>query len=91
MKLITTLIQPEKLEDVKKALFEAEVHKMTVSSAQGCGQHRITSYNVCYTKLLRSGRSPRRTPSISLSIWRTASAVVSARTLVLSWKTPASR
>jgi nitrogen regulatory protein P-II 1 len=38
MKLITTLIQPEKLEDVKKALFEAEVHKMTVSSAQGCGQ-----------------------------------------------------
>jgi nitrogen regulatory protein P-II 2 len=40
MKMITTLIQPSKLEDVKKALFDAEVYKMTVTSALGCGQQR---------------------------------------------------
>lgn len=40
MKLITTLIQPSKLEDVKKELFDAEVFKMTVTSALGCGQQR---------------------------------------------------
>ncbi len=38
MKLITAIIQPEKLPDVKAALFEAEVHKMTVSNVIGCGQ-----------------------------------------------------
>jgi nitrogen regulatory protein P-II 2 len=40
MKLIVALIQPHKLEDVKKALFDADIHKMTVSSAQGCGQQK---------------------------------------------------
>ncbi len=40
MKMITALIQPEKLESVKKALFDAEVHKMTVTSAHGCGQQK---------------------------------------------------
>lgn len=40
MKLIVAMIQPHKLEDVKKALFEADVHKMTVSTSQGCGQQR---------------------------------------------------
>lgn len=40
MKLITALIQPHKLPDVKKALFEADVHKMTVTNALGCGQQR---------------------------------------------------
>jgi len=38
MKLITAIIQPDKLEDVKEALFEAEIKKMTVSSVRGCGQ-----------------------------------------------------
>lgn len=38
MKLITAIIQPEKLENVKKALFNAEVCKMTVSKVHGCGQ-----------------------------------------------------
>jgi nitrogen regulatory protein P-II 1 len=38
MKMITAIIQPEKLEDVKAALFNAEVHKMTVSRVRGCGQ-----------------------------------------------------
>ena len=40
MKLIVALIQPHKLEDVKKALFDAEIHKMTVSTVLGCGQQR---------------------------------------------------
>jgi len=38
MKLIIAMIQPEKLPDVKEALFKAEVHKMTVTNALGCGQ-----------------------------------------------------
>ena len=40
MKLITAIIQPEKLEDVKKALFAAEIFKMTVSKVEGCGQQK---------------------------------------------------
>ena len=34
------MIQPHKLPDVKKALFDAEVHKMTVTNVLGCGQQR---------------------------------------------------
>ena len=40
MKMIIAIIQPEKLEDVKAALFNAEVHKMTVSRVRGCGKQR---------------------------------------------------
>ena len=40
MKLIIAMIQPHKLPDVKKALFEADVHKMTVSNVLGCGQQK---------------------------------------------------
>ena len=40
MKLVIALIQPHKLEDVKKALFDADIHKMTVSTAMGCGQQK---------------------------------------------------
>ena len=40
MKLIVAMIQPHKLPDVKKALFDAEVYKMTVTNALGCGQQR---------------------------------------------------
>ncbi len=40
MYLITALVQPQKFEDVKQALFEADVHKMTVTSAKGCGQQK---------------------------------------------------
>ena len=40
MKLITAYIQPHKLEDVKKELFDAGVKKMSVTNALGCGaQH----------------------------------------------------
>ncbi len=40
MKYIVAMIQPHKLPDVKKALFEADVHKMTVTNVVGCGQQR---------------------------------------------------
>ena len=40
MKLIIAYVQPEKLNDVKAALFEAEVFKMSVTNALGCGQQR---------------------------------------------------
>ncbi len=40
MKLIIALVQPNKLPDIKKALFDAEVYKMTVMNALGCGQQK---------------------------------------------------
>ncbi len=38
MKLLTAFIQPEKLNDVKRALFAAEIRKMSVTNCLGCGQ-----------------------------------------------------
>ena len=40
MKLIVAMIQPHKLPDVKQALFDAEVYKMTITNALGCGQQK---------------------------------------------------
>ena len=40
MKLITAMVKPEKLDDVKAALFAADIHKMTVTSCLGCGQQK---------------------------------------------------
>jgi len=40
MKLIIAMIQPHKLPDVKKALFDEEVYKMTVTNVLGCGQQK---------------------------------------------------
>ncbi len=40
MKLIIAYIQPEKLNDVKQSLYSAEVYKMSVSNALGCGQQK---------------------------------------------------
>jgi len=40
MKLIIAYIQPHKLQDVKKALYKAEVHKMSVTNALGCGEQQ---------------------------------------------------
>ncbi|HOK66830.1 MAG TPA: P-II family nitrogen regulator [Anaerohalosphaeraceae bacterium] len=37
MKLIIAYIQPHKLEEVKKALVQAEVGKMSVTNSLGCG------------------------------------------------------
>ena len=38
MKLIIAYIQPHKLNDVKQALYKAEVYKMSVTNSLGCGQ-----------------------------------------------------
>jgi nitrogen regulatory protein P-II 1 len=38
MKLIIAYIPPEKLNDVKQALFEHDIRKMSVTNALGCGQ-----------------------------------------------------
>ncbi len=40
MKLIIAYIQPEKLNDVKKSLYDEEVYKMSVTNALGCGQQK---------------------------------------------------
>jgi nitrogen regulatory protein P-II 2 len=38
MKLIIAYIQPHKLQDVKKTLYKAEVYKVSVTNALGCGE-----------------------------------------------------
>lgn len=40
MKLVIAYIQPEKLGDVKQALYAAEVFKVSVTNALGCGQQK---------------------------------------------------
>ena len=40
MKLVIAYIQPEKLNDVKQALYASEIYKMSVSNALGCGQQK---------------------------------------------------
>jgi len=40
VRLIITYIQPHKLQDVKKALYKAEVRKMSVTNALGCGEQQ---------------------------------------------------
>lgn len=60
MKLVIAIIQPTKLPDVKKALFEAEIRKMTVTNVIGCGQQGgyTESYrgNVIEVNLLKKVR-----------------------------------
>ena len=40
MKLIIAYVQPHKLNDVKQALFRAQVHKISVTNALGCGAQK---------------------------------------------------
>jgi len=40
MKLIIAYIQPHKLQDVKKSLYAAEVFKLSVTNALGCGAQK---------------------------------------------------
>ncbi len=60
MKMIIAVIQPNRLPDVKKALFDAEVGKMTVTNVIGCGQQAgyTESYrgNVIEVNLLKKIR-----------------------------------
>jgi nitrogen regulatory protein P-II 1 len=38
MKLVIAYIQPDKLNEVKQALYEKDIRKMSVTNALGCGQ-----------------------------------------------------
>ncbi len=40
MKLIVAYIQPERLNAVKKVLYEREIFKMSITNALGCGQQK---------------------------------------------------
>jgi len=53
MKLIIAIVKPEKLTDVKLALTEAEVGKMTVSNVIGCGSQGgyTESYRGAFTEV----------------------------------------
>lgn len=53
MKLIIAYIQPEKLMDVKRELYRAEVYKMSVTNALGCGQQMgyVESYRGVQTEV----------------------------------------
>jgi nitrogen regulatory protein P-II 1 len=60
MKLIIAYIQPERLNQVKQALYENEVFKISVTNALGCGQqkgyhesYRGVDYEVNLLKKLR--------------------------------------
>ena len=60
MKLVIAYIQPYKLDDVKQALFDAGITKMSVMTALGCGQqmgyeenYRGTPFQVNLLKKVR--------------------------------------
>ncbi|MDR1127609.1 MAG: P-II family nitrogen regulator [Treponema sp.] len=40
MKMIIAYIQPHALNEVKQELYKAEVYKMSVTNAMGCGQQK---------------------------------------------------
>ncbi len=40
MKLVTAYIQPHMLNNVKQALYEKEIYKISVTNALGCGQQK---------------------------------------------------
>ncbi len=40
MKLIIAIIQPHQLPSVKKALYDAQVYKITVNNVLGCGEEK---------------------------------------------------
>jgi nitrogen regulatory protein P-II 1 len=53
MKLITAIVRPERLNDVLRSLFEAEVHGMTLSRVQGHGGEleRVETYRGTTVKM----------------------------------------
>ena len=40
MKLITAYVQPERLGEVKKSLYNNEIYKMSIHNVLGCGQQK---------------------------------------------------
>ena len=60
MKLIIAYLQPERLNEVKQALYEREIFKISVTNALGCGQqkgyhesYRGVAYEVNLLKKIR--------------------------------------
>ncbi len=63
MKMIVTIIRPEKLEAVQRALNERDVYLMTVSDVRGCGRQRG------YTEVYRGSEMEiRLLPKVKLEI-----------------------
>ena len=63
MKMIVTIIRPEKLEAVQRALNERDVYLMTVSDVRGCGRQRG------YTEVYRGSEMEiRLLPKLKLEI-----------------------
>ncbi|NJD03915.1 MAG: P-II family nitrogen regulator [Ruminiclostridium sp.] len=60
MKMIIAIVRPEAVQQVKDALFKADIHKMTVSHDKGCGQQKgyTESYrgNILQVNLLNKVR-----------------------------------
>lgn len=60
MKMIIAIVRPEAVQQVKDALFKADIHKMTVSHVKGCGQQKgyTESYrgNILQVNLLNKVR-----------------------------------
>ena len=70
MKLITCMIQPGKLPEVKQALFDAQVNRMTVFNALGAGQqgghketYRGVQYEINLLKKVRLDIAVKKTSS----------------------------
>ena len=81
MKLITAFVQPEKLNDVKQALYEKEIFKMSVSNALGCGQQRSREPpRIHNSSRRRAPTSARSNPSSSTNSIRPASVSDEPRT-----------
>jgi nitrogen regulatory protein P-II 2 len=40
VKLVVAYIQPHKLKDVKQALYKAQIYKVSVTNALGCGEQQ---------------------------------------------------
>lgn len=51
MKLVVAYIQPEKLNDVKQALYDKDIRKMSVTNVLGCGQQ--AGYTETYRGAIR--------------------------------------
>ncbi len=51
MKLVVAYIQPDKLNDVKQALYDKDIRKMSVTNVLGCGQQ--AGYTETYRGAIR--------------------------------------
>ncbi len=40
MKMVIAIVRPEAVDEVKQSLYDAQIHKMTVTNVKGCGQQK---------------------------------------------------